>query len=119
MRSLAETLRHIRGVRGYSLREVEKETGISNAYLSQLENGNTLHPSPHVLQKLAGYYEVPYESLMADAGYLQPAAEGGRPKARASAIEAALMTAKLTDDEQLKVAEFIEFLRSQRRQRKK
>ena len=44
---LAEQLRRIREVKNVSLREVEKATGISNAYLSQIESGNATNPSPH------------------------------------------------------------------------
>ncbi len=114
---LAEALRQVRGVKGLSLREVEKATGISNPYLSQLENGKAENPSPHVLFKLAAFYEVPYEALMEAAGYLaRPPAVAGEPK-RPGAIQAALLSAELTADEQGKVAEFIQFLRSQRRPR--
>jgi HTH-type transcriptional regulator, competence development regulator len=112
---LATVLRRLRRLRGVSLREVDAKTGISNAYLSQLENGNAVNPSPHLLQKLAGYYDVPYESLLEAAGYLQQTATAEfRP---VSALQAALMSARLSDEEQAQVAEFIEFLR-QRSSRK-
>lgn len=118
MSTLSKTLRKVRGVRGATLRQVEKATGVSNAYLSQLENGSTSKPSPEILMKLAGFYEVPYESLLRSAGYLPaaPPSEAGAG-AHVSAIEAALLSVKLTEDEEFKVAEFIEFLRVQRRQR--
>lgn len=69
-------LRDLRRVRRLTLREVEEQSGVSNSYLSQVENGRIRQPSPHVLQKLAVAYEVPYESLMARAGYIRP---GGVP----------------------------------------
>jgi HTH-type transcriptional regulator, competence development regulator len=112
---LAEELRRIRGVRGVSLRDVENETEVSNAYLSQLETGKTSNPSPQVLHRLAGYYRVPYESLMEAAGYLEKEPASTRSsKKRVGALQAALMSAQLTDEEQRKVAEFIEFVRSKR-----
>jgi transcriptional regulator with XRE-family HTH domain len=115
---LATVLRKIRGVSGSSLREVERKTGISNAYLCQLESGAASKPSPEVLHKLAAFYEVPYESLMEAAGYLEPLANrgglGGPQRKRLGALQAALMSAKLTEEEQARVAEFIEFLRSKR-----
>jgi transcriptional regulator with XRE-family HTH domain len=111
--SLATILRQIRGVSGASLREVERKTGVSNAYLSQLEGGTATRPSPEVLHKLATFYGVPYESLMEAAGYLEPAREQ-RQRKRLGTLQAALMSAKLTDEEQARVAEFIEFLRSKR-----
>jgi HTH-type transcriptional regulator, competence development regulator len=115
--SLAEELRRIRGIRSASLRQVEKATGISNAYLSQLEHGDATNPSPNILYKLAEFYNVPYESLMTAAGYLKTSerASGKRP----SGIQAALMTADLTDEESKVVAEYIEFVRSQRKRRTK
>ena len=44
-------------------------TGISNAYISQLETGQAKSPTPPILQKLAGLYETSYEDLLALAGY--------------------------------------------------
>ncbi|HTO77370.1 MAG TPA: helix-turn-helix transcriptional regulator [Thermoanaerobaculia bacterium] len=114
---LSHVLRRLRGIRGATLREVDAKTGISNAYLSQLENGNASNPSPHLLLKLAEYYDVPYESLLEAAGYLHRS-EGSKTSGRVSALQAALLGAQLTDDEQVKVGEFIEFLRMQRTSRK-
>lgn len=116
--SLTAILRSIRAASGATLRQVEKKTGISNAYLSQLENGSGGKPSPHILQKLAVFYGVPYEALMEAAGYLQPSSKAPHKvesKRSLGALEAALMSAKLTEEEQEKVAEFVQFLRSKRR----
>jgi len=41
---------------GYTLRKVEELTGISNPYLSQLENGKVLRPSYEVVTKLQKLY---------------------------------------------------------------
>ena len=116
--NLGEELRKIRHIRGVSLRKVEEETKISNAYLSQLENGIAENPSPHILHKLADYYGVPYESLMDTAGYLQPPSKTKHQK-RPSAIQAALLSADLDEREQKEVAAFIGFLRSRPRSGKK
>jgi HTH-type transcriptional regulator, competence development regulator len=109
---LGEELRRLRIEKGATLREVEKATDISNAYLSQLENGKAEQPSPRVLHKLAEYYKVPYNRLMEVAGYLQPS--NGARQSGVGSIEAALMTSGLTEDEEKTVAQFIEFLRLQR-----
>jgi transcriptional regulator with XRE-family HTH domain len=109
---LGEELRRLRLEKGVSLREVEKETEVSNAYLSQLENGKTEQPSPRVLHKLAEYYKVPYNRLMEVAGYLQPS-ENARAN-KVGSIQAALMSDDLTDEEEKTVAQFIQFLRAQR-----
>ncbi|MGC4073996.1 MAG: helix-turn-helix transcriptional regulator [Nibricoccus sp.] len=55
-----------------SLRQVEEmsDNQVSNAYLSQLENGKIVKPSVHILHTLASAYNVPYEKLMERAGYL-------------------------------------------------
>jgi transcriptional regulator with XRE-family HTH domain len=52
-----ETLRFWRKDRGLTLREVEKETGISNSYLSQLERG-LREPGINTLLKLANIYNA-------------------------------------------------------------
>ena len=49
-------LREVRKNSGLTLREVEEQTGISNAYLSQLENGKIEHPSFNVLNTLNDLY---------------------------------------------------------------
>lgn len=116
-KSLAEVLKTIRGLRGISLRKVEEETGISNAYLFQLESGKALNPSPHILHKLADFYEVPYEELMKVAGYMNNRSTAPRKSAKVSALQAALMSAELNEEEENKIAEYIKFLRSQRPRR--
>src|SRR5215211_7406205 len=73
-------LRDLRRARRLTLREVEERSGVSNSYLSQVENGHIRQPSPYVLQKLAEAYGVPYEHLMLRAGYIRPdALPGPRP----------------------------------------
>ena len=68
---LSEVLKELRSSRGLSLRQVEKKIGISNAYLSQLENGKIGQPSPHILHKLSEVYKTPYNRLMKLAGYIK------------------------------------------------
>jgi HTH-type transcriptional regulator, competence development regulator len=109
---LGEELRRLRIEKGVTLREVEKATDISNAYLSQLENGKAEQPSPRVLHKLAEYYKVPYHRLMEVAGYLQPSPIIQQDKV--ASMQAALMSSDLSEDEERTVSQFIQFLRSQR-----
>lgn len=45
-----------RGLREKSLRELSEDTGISNPYLSQLENGKIRNPSFKTIMKLLKYY---------------------------------------------------------------
>ena len=72
--ALGAYLKSVRAGLNFSLREVESATDsqVSNAYLSQLENGKIAKPSPHILHALAGAYHIPYERLMERAGYIAP-----------------------------------------------
>lgn len=65
-----EYLRELRKERGLSIRQLEKKTGVSNAYLSQIENGKKGLPSPDILKKIAEPLKVGYEELMEKAGYI-------------------------------------------------
>ena len=69
---LGEFLKTLREKKGASLRDVQEVTGISNAYLSQLETGERRKlPSPERLKKLADYYVVSIHELLEKAGYLE------------------------------------------------
>lgn len=48
--------KRIRMAMGLTLRQVEEKTGLSNAYLSQLENGKIKKPSHEVVMKLNEIY---------------------------------------------------------------
>ena len=108
-RELGSLLRDLRLAKGFSLREVEETTGnaVSNAYLSQLENGRIKKPSPHVLHNLAEVYAVPYEALMEKAGYLLPSEEGDGPRKRL----AAFAIDDLTAEEEEELLKYLAFLR--------
>jgi HTH-type transcriptional regulator, competence development regulator len=94
-----------------SIRKVAKKTGISNAYLSQLERGVAENPSPHVLHKLAEHYGAAYETLMAAAGYVRPSTKENEPEP--SSLELLLKSAKLSKAEEEDVKKFIiHYLRS-------
>jgi transcriptional regulator with XRE-family HTH domain len=55
---IGDKLKSIRTAQGKTLRQVEKDTTISNAYLSQLENGKIKHPSYNVIKILSDYYGI-------------------------------------------------------------
>jgi transcriptional regulator with XRE-family HTH domain len=109
---LGAVLADLRAAKGLSLREVEEATGkaVSNAYLSQLENGKIQKPSPNVLHSLSEVYVVPYETLMEKAGYLLPSgASGGRRRRLAAfAID------DLTAEEEEELLKYLAFLRSRK-----
>jgi len=69
---LGEFLKILREKKGVSLREVERDTCISNVYLSQLETGDRQRlPTPERLKKIANYYNVTINELLEKAGYLE------------------------------------------------
>jgi len=107
---LGALLADLRTAKGLSLREVEEATdrAVSNAYLSQLENGRIKKPSPNVLHALASVYSVPYEALMEKAGYLLPSEDdsGRRTGLAAFAID------DLTTEEEEELLKYLAFLRS-------
>jgi transcriptional regulator with XRE-family HTH domain len=107
--ALGGLLADLRAARRLSLRAVEDATHqqVSNAYLSQLETGKIRKPSPHVFNRLAEVYAVPYELLMEKAGYLPPSEEGTRRKRSGSfAID------DLTADEEGELLHYLAFIRS-------
>jgi len=108
--TLGTQLRRIRALRKLSLRDVEEATGISNPYLSQLENGKISKPSPHFLHKLAKLYDVEYEILMQAAGYVHERQQKAGP---ATLLGAALFSDKdLTAEEEQELAKYLQFLRT-------
>jgi transcriptional regulator with XRE-family HTH domain len=68
-----------------SLRDLADRTGVSNAYLSQLERGRH-EPSLSVLKAISEALGVPLESLLARAGVLD-----GEPPPAARGTEAAIL----------------------------
>lgn len=97
-------LKGLRVARGLSLRQVEQitESKISNAYLSQLENGQIKRPSAVMLNTLSGAYSVDYSVLLEKAG-LQ--AEGADSQRIASWL------GEVTPDEQTELMRYLAFIR--------
>lgn len=115
---LGEELRSLRESKKESLRQVEKLTGISNGFLSQLETGKVAKPAPHVLHKLSTHYGVPYQRLMELAGYLKKAS-GDENLESLTPLQVELMHEgeDLTSEEMKAVAAFIRFIRAERESR--
>jgi transcriptional regulator with XRE-family HTH domain len=63
-------LREIRTAKKMTIRQLELYSGVSNAYISQIERGERGVPSPDILKKIAGPLGVEYADLMEKAGYL-------------------------------------------------
>lgn len=82
-------LKKLRARKGVSLKKVEEGTGISNAYLSQLETGKRRRlPNPTRLKALADYYNVSIQQLLEKAGYYE---EGDIQETKEQKIEKAFL----------------------------
>jgi HTH-type transcriptional regulator, competence development regulator len=68
--NFSQFLKSLRERQRMSLRDVEKESGVSNAYIAQLEKGDRPAPSPDILKKLAHVYNITVRELLMRAGYL-------------------------------------------------
>jgi transcriptional regulator with XRE-family HTH domain len=114
---LGEELARLRQVKGrsVSLREVERQTGISNEYLSQLERGVATKPAPDVLQKLAKFYGAPYESLLIAAGYLKEKSGEKNRRVIPRDVEAMAQSAQFSGEEWEEVRNFMTFLATKRK----
>jgi transcriptional regulator with XRE-family HTH domain len=62
--NLHEKLKAFRKSNGISLRQLSSDTGISNPYLSQLENGRNCNPCVWKLVVLAKYYGTTIDMLI-------------------------------------------------------
>lgn len=60
---LGAYMKGLRQERNMALEDVEKEVGVSNSFLSQIERG-LKRPGPDTLRKLSRAYFVPQEELM-------------------------------------------------------
>jgi transcriptional regulator with XRE-family HTH domain len=106
--AVGKYLRAIREAAGLTLRAVEEKTGVSNAFLSQIESGRVRQPSPVVLHKLADAYGVPYGTLMEKAGYPVPSAAKDAPLSAGPFQR----FGRLTEEEEDSLLEYLAFIRS-------
>lgn len=115
--SLGQYLSSLRTMKGLTLREVEEATNndISNAYLSQLENGRIMKPSPNILYSLAKIYGVRYDELMDKAGYIIASSKGDKTS-KGSRV-AAFANETLTSEEQDELLDYLAYLRSKKKGR--
>lgn len=67
--NIGECIKSIRTEKGLSSRELSKRSGVSQAYISQIETGKNSKPSYDILHKLSQALNTPYLDLMLAAGY--------------------------------------------------
>jgi len=106
--ALGQFLRAAREARRLTLREVERQSGVSNAYLSQVESGRIKEPSPNVLFKLTELYDAAYEMAMELAGYPSP-------KRSKKGVESYGRLGPVSPDEVDQLAEYLAFMRRRKR----
>lgn len=107
---LGQYLWDIRAAKKMTQRAAEEATGVSNAYLSQLETGKITNPSPQVLLKISDAYEVPYEILMELSGHVKPASGKNARRGRLPTFA----TEELTDAEEEELLKYLAFLRTRK-----
>jgi transcriptional regulator with XRE-family HTH domain len=107
MKSLGKTLKERRELIPLTLRQVEEVTGISNAYLSQLENDKIKKPSANVLYKLATLYNIEMNSLLMAAGII----EKGTGERKSVLNNVAFSSENLSEEEERALIDYLKFLR--------
>lgn len=99
---------------GLSLRDVEEETGIKNAHLSQIETGAIERPAPNLLYELAVAYDLDFKKLMRLAGHTKRGAAN-----RGVMLNAAFRALdELSPTQQAAAVEYLEGLRNESARRK-
>lgn len=106
-KTLGAMLKGLREYKGFSLRYVEEQTDISNAYLSQLENDKARKPSANILYKLAELYQSDFKSLLSLAGIVQDAEAFNK-----SFGEYVFSKDNLTQEEEDELIQYLKFMRS-------
>jgi transcriptional regulator with XRE-family HTH domain len=114
MENVGSYFKALREAKGMTLREVEKLVDVSNAYLSQLEQGKVKQPSPLTLHKLAEVYGVSYEHLMEKVGYPVPQAADLK-KLSATNKSMAAKVGNLTSDEEIELLNYLKFIRTRKK----
>ncbi len=113
---LGTYLKSLREANSVTLRDVEEKTGISNAFLSQLESGKVKEPSPIMLYKIAEFYGVPYDALMERAGY--PVLQGNIQATR-SASAVFNRFGSISNEEEEALLDYLSFLRSKTKRKER
>lgn len=112
MSNLGKTLKSLRNLKDFTLKEVEQKLGISNAYLSQLENGKVKQPSANTLYKLAKLYNIDLDVLLYSAGIIEENPIKKRDETTKFIHAIQYSSDGLTKEQKKSVLEYLEFLKS-------
>lgn len=114
--SLGKKLKEAREHLPMTLRQVEEATGISNAYLSQLENDKIQKPSANILYKLSTLYRINLNSLLAAAGIITTSEKSTEASQEDEVLNnIAFYAENLSNEERNQVLEYIKFLRHKKK----
>jgi transcriptional regulator with XRE-family HTH domain len=106
-------LKEARDARNESLREIQRRSGLNSGYLSQLENGKIVHPSPSILQKVAAGYRLRFEDVLAWLGYVPSESSPVTPN-QAVALSTVSALGDPSDDELQALKAIVEILQKSR-----
>lgn len=109
MKTLGATLKKYRESIPLTLRQVEEVSGISNAYLSQLENEKIKKPSANILYKLSSLYKIDLNVLLAAAGIIEQSKEKADPTNQEWMNRIAFYSDQLSDSSRKEILDFIKF----------
>lgn len=104
--TLGSVLKQSRSLKNLALRTVEEMTGISNAYLSQIENDKIKKPSADVIHKLAAAYKVDFNYLLQISGIIEKSSSEN-----VSFGSFVFSKENLTEEEEAELLDYLQFLR--------
>jgi transcriptional regulator with XRE-family HTH domain len=103
MENFGAYMRRLRKERQLTLKQVETQAKVSNAYISQIERGLRNPPHPDILKRLAKTYDVEVRELLIAAGYLEEdSAEAKKLRETEEAYQQALTDPKFKHGTRLK-----------------
>ena len=112
MKTLGNTLKAARELVPFTLRQVEDATGISNAYLSQLENDKIKKPSANVLYKLASIYKIELNTLLSASGIIEKSTEAEPEKKNNEWLNRlAFYSDDFSTEQQDEILEYIKYMK--------
>lgn len=106
--TVGKVLKEARESRRLSLREVEIQSGISNAYLSQLENDKIKKPSANTLYKLSSLFKLDFDDLMVTAGIVEK-----KEQLTGTIDDFSFLAQNATAEEKQKLVDYLKYLRYQ------
>lgn len=112
MNELGTCIKEKRTEKGLSIRRLAELADISHTEVKRIEDGLRKQTSPHVLRSIASALNVPYEELMAAAGYID---DPGTEQNGGTITAGIKDTEDLSPEEIDQVNQYIAFLKSQRK----